>query len=89
GIWEMRGEPQHYLHSRLMCWVAVDRAVRLGAKRSLAMPRSSWVQARDAIRSDIRDNFWHQERGHFVVTRHGEYVDAAMLLMPLVRFVGA
>ncbi|ATZ11093.1 glycoside hydrolase family 15 protein [Erwinia amylovora] len=89
GIWEMRGEPQHYLHSRLMCWVAVDRAVRLGDKRSLAMPRSSWVQARDAIRSDIRDNFWHQERGHFVATRHGEYVDAAMLLMPLVRFVGA
>ncbi len=89
GIWEMRGEPQHYLHSRLMCWVAVDRALRLGDKRSLAMPRSSWVQAHDAIRSDIRDNFWHQERGHFVATRHGEFVDAAMLLMPLVRFVGA
>ncbi|WP_456309529.1 glycoside hydrolase family 15 protein [Serratia proteamaculans] len=89
GIWEMRGEPQHFLHSRLMCWVALDRALRLGEKRSLSMPAERWTAARDAIRSDIWENFWHKEAGHFVATRHGEFVDASMLLMPLVRFVGA
>lgn len=89
GIWEMRGEPQHFLHSRLMCWVALDRALRLGEKRSLSMPAARWTSARDAIRSDIWQNFWHKDAGHFVATRHGEFVDASMLLMPLVRFVGA
>ncbi|MEJ5077538.1 glycoside hydrolase family 15 protein [Erwinia sp. MYb535] len=89
GIWEMRGEPQHFLHSRLMCWVALDRALRLGEKRSLSMPAERWTAARDAIRSDIWENFWHKAAGHFVATRHGEFVDASMLLMPLVRFVGA
>lgn len=89
GIWEMRGEPQHFLHSRLMCWVALDRALRLGDKRSLSMPAERWTAARDAIRSDIWQNFWHKEAGHFVATRDGEFVDASMLLMPLVRFVGA
>lgn len=89
GIWEMRGEPQHFLHSRLMCWVALDRAVRLGEKRSLSFPYDRWCQQRDAIREDIWRNFWNAERGHFVSTRHGDFVDAAMLLMPLVRFVGA
>lgn len=89
GIWEMRGEPQHFLHSRLMCWVALDRALRLGEKRSLSMPAERWTAARDAIRSDIWKNFWHKDAGHFVATRDGEFVDASMLLMPLVRFVGA
>ncbi|WP_338569985.1 glycoside hydrolase family 15 protein [Erwinia billingiae] len=89
GIWEMRGEPQHFLHSRLMCWVALDRAVRLGEKRSLSFPYDRWCRARDAIREDIWKNFWNEERGHFVATRHGNFVDASMLLMPLVRFVGA
>lgn len=89
GIWEMRGEPQHFLHSRLMCWVAMDRAVRLAEKRSLAFPRDRWCQVRDEIREDIWQNFWNEERGHFVSTRQGEFVDASMLLMPLVRFVSA
>ncbi|WP_130834483.1 glycoside hydrolase family 15 protein [[Erwinia] mediterraneensis] len=89
GIWEMRGEPQHFLHSRLMCWVAIDRALRLALKRSLPMPYARWDQARSEIREDIWNNFWNAERGHFTATRHGEYLDASMLLMPLVRFVSA
>ncbi|WP_034913561.1 glycoside hydrolase family 15 protein [Erwinia sp. 9145] len=89
GIWEMRGEPQHFLHSRLMCWVALDRALRLGDKRSLSVNWERWGKARDAIRDDIWQNFWNADRGHFVATRHGDFVDASMLLMPLVRFVGA
>lgn len=89
GIWEMRGEPQHFIHSRLMSWVALDRALRLGMKRSLPMPYDRWDAARSAIRKDIWENFWSKERGHFVSTRHGDSLDAAMLLMPLVRFVSA
>ncbi|WP_017349434.1 glycoside hydrolase family 15 protein [Pantoea sp. A4] len=89
GIWEMRGEPEHFLHSRLMCWVALDRALRLGLKRSLPMPYARWDSARSAIRQDIWENFWHKEQGHFVSTRGGKHLDASMLLMPLVRFVSA
>ncbi len=89
GIWEMRGEPEHFLHSRLMCWVALDRALRLGMKRSLSMPYERWDRVRAEIRSDIWQNFWNKERGHFTATRHGDVLDASMLLMPLVRFVGA
>lgn len=89
GIWEMRGEPEHFLHSRLMCWVALDRAIRLGQKRSLSFPYERWLRIRDEIREDIWTNFWNEEQGHFVATRHGDFVDASMLLMPLVRFVGA
>ncbi|MDT3718816.1 glycoside hydrolase family 15 protein [Pseudomonas oryzihabitans] len=89
GIWEMRGEPEHFLHSRLMCWVAIDRALRLATKRSLPMPYERWYAARSAIQDDIWDNFWNAELGHFTSTRHGKSLDAAMLLMPLVRFVSA
>ncbi|SFM88152.1 Glucoamylase (glucan-1,4-alpha-glucosidase), GH15 family [Izhakiella capsodis] len=89
GIWEMRGEPEHFLHSRIMCWVALDRAIRLGEKRSLSMPYQRWNEARNQIRSDIWQNFWNPELRHFTSTRHGHYLDASMLLMPLVRFVGA
>lgn len=89
GIWEMRGEPQHFLHSRLMCWVAIDRALRLGMKRSLPMPYDRWDRARADIRADIWTHFWNQELGHFTSTRHGRDLDASMLLMPLFRFVGA
>ncbi|MFS2223313.1 glycoside hydrolase family 15 protein [Pantoea sp. B65] len=89
GIWEMRGEPQHFLHSRLMCWVALDRALRLGMKRSLSMPYQRWDKVRAEIRADIWQNFWNTARGHFSATRHGKSLDASMLLMPLVRFVGA
>ncbi len=89
GIWEMRREPQHFLHSRLMCWVAVDRAIRLASKRSLAAPFNRWIDARNLIYEDIWKNFWNEQKGHFVQTRGGESLDASLLLMPLVRFVSA
>lgn len=89
GIWEMRGETHHFLHSRLMCWVALDRAIRLASKRSLPAPFARWDQTRQAIYTDIWDNFWDEERGHFVQYRGGTALDGSMLLMPLVRFVSA
>jgi GH15 family glucan-1,4-alpha-glucosidase len=89
GIWEMRGEQHYFLHSRLMCWVAVDRAIRLASKRSLPAPFARWDQTRQAIYADIWDNFWNEERGHFVQHIGGTALDGSMLLMPLVRFVSA
>lgn len=89
GIWEMRGEQHHFLHSRLMCWVAMDRAIRLASKRSLPAPFARWDETRQAIYADIWENFWDEERGHFVQHIGGTALDGSMLLMPLVRFVSA
>jgi GH15 family glucan-1,4-alpha-glucosidase len=87
GIWEVRGGRKHFLHSRLMCWVAFDRAIRLGAKRSLAGPFDWMEKARAEIAEDIHNNFWNSELQSFVQFRGSSCVDAAVLLMPLVRFI--
>jgi GH15 family glucan-1,4-alpha-glucosidase len=87
GIWEVRGGRKHFLHSRLMCWVAFDRTIRLGAKRSLPGPFGWMEETRDAIVEDIHENFWNEELRTFVQYKGSTTVDAAMLLMPLVRFI--
>lgn len=87
GIWEFRGEKQHFLHSRLMCWVAIDRAFRLAAKRSLPAPLDRWRRVRDAIHADITDNFWNEERQCFVQAKGSAALDGATLLMPMMRFI--
>jgi GH15 family glucan-1,4-alpha-glucosidase len=87
GIWEVRGEPREFLYSRLMCWVAVDRATRLALKRSLPAPLDRWIRVRNEIYADIFDGFWHPGRKAFVGYKGGKELDAAALLMPLVRFV--
>jgi len=89
GIWEMRSQPRHFLHSRVMCWVALDRAIRLAKKRSLPAPLLAWAETRDALVSDIWSNFRHPEHGYFVQERGGTELDAALLMMPLVRFVSS
>lgn len=89
GIWEIRSKPRHHLHSRLMCWVAVDRAIRLASKRSLAAPFTTWIKVRNAIHDDIWRHFWNEDVGHFVQSKGSTELDAALLLMPLVRFVSA
>ncbi|MET3712802.1 GH15 family glucan-1,4-alpha-glucosidase [Sphingomonas trueperi] len=89
GIWEMRSEPRHFLHSRVMCWVALDRAIRLARKRSLPAPLVAWTEARDAIVDDVWKNFRHPEHGYFVQERGGTTLDAALLMLPLVRFVSS
>ncbi|WP_294255936.1 glycoside hydrolase family 15 protein [uncultured Sphingomonas sp.] len=89
GIWEMRSAPRHFLHSRVMCWVALDRAIRLAKKRSLPAPLVAWAEARDAIVDDVWKNFRHPEHGYFVQERGGTALDAALLMLPLVRFVSS
>src|ERR1700720_2271155 len=87
GIWEVRGVAREFLHSRLMCWVAFDRALRLGQKRSLSGPFDDWMRTRDAIREDIFTNFWNGELKSFVQSKGTRDLDASTLLMPLMRFI--
>jgi GH15 family glucan-1,4-alpha-glucosidase len=87
GIWEVRGGPREFLHSRLMCWVAFDRALRLAQKRSLSGPLEDWQRIRDAIRDDIFTNFWDDELQSFVQSKGTKDLDASVLLMPLMRFI--
>ena len=87
GIWEVRNGRSEFLYSRLMCWVALDRGIRLARKRSLPGPLERWREARDRIHEDIHERFWNDEVGAFVQTRGGHALDASCLLMPLVRFI--
>jgi GH15 family glucan-1,4-alpha-glucosidase len=87
GIWEVRGGAKEFLHSRVMCWVAFDRALRLADKRSLSGPLDEWRRARDEIRSDIFTNFWNDRLQSFVQSKGTEDLDASTLLMPMVRFI--
>src|SRR5579862_8379195 len=87
GIWEVRGGPREFLHSRVMCWVAFDRALRLAQKRSLSGPLDVWQATRDEIRHDIFTNFWDDELKSFVQAKGTNDLDAAALLMPMMRFI--
>lgn len=88
GIWEFRNGLRPLLHSRLMCWVTVDRALRLAEKRSLPAPLKRWFDTRDAIHADIHEHFWNEELNAFVLTPDSQRLDASTLMMPLVRFIG-
>jgi GH15 family glucan-1,4-alpha-glucosidase len=87
GIWEVRGGPREFLHSRLMCWVAFDRGLRLAQKRSLSAPVDAWLRTRDEIRTDIFTNFWDKDLQSFVQSKGAKDLDASVLLMPLMRFI--
>jgi len=88
GIWEVRGGAQEFLYSRVMCWVAVDRGLRLAQKRSFPAPWAKWTSVRDEIYRDVYENFWDPELQCFVQFKGSKAVDASALLMPLVKFIG-
>lgn len=87
GIWEVRGEPRHFVYSKLMCWVAVDRAVRLANKRSFPANHERWLKTRDDIYCEIMDQGWNESCKSFVQYYGSDRIDASLLLMPLVFFV--
>jgi GH15 family glucan-1,4-alpha-glucosidase len=86
GIWEARGEPKHYVSSKLMCWVAVDRGARLAELEGEAELHSRWAAAAEEIRADI---LTRGVSDHGVFRQHYETdaLDASTLLIPLVRFL--
>jgi len=87
GVWEVRGGRQHFVYSKLMCWVAVDRGLRLAEKRSFPADRDRWIAARDAIYEHIMEHGWNEERQAFTQQYDGDALDASTLMMPLVFFV--
>jgi len=87
GIWEVRGGRQEFLYSRLMCWVAIDRGVRLARKRSFPAPLAEWIATRDAIYNEIFREYWSAEKKAFMQYKGAATVDASCLLMPLVKFI--
>ena len=87
GIWEVRGGAQEFLYSRVMCWVAIDRGIRLARKRSFPAPLNHWITVRDLIYEDVFKNFWNHDLQAFVQHKGSSTLDAACLLMPLVKFI--
>ncbi len=87
GIWEVRSGREHFVYSKLMCWVALDRGLRLADKRSFPTPRERWTKERDAIYEAIMIEGWSASRNAFVRTFGGDDLDASNLIMPLVFFV--
>jgi GH15 family glucan-1,4-alpha-glucosidase len=87
GIWEVRGGRQHFTYSRLMCWVAIERAIRMARQRGLPGDLVRWLEVRDAITEQIMQRGWHPDRGAFVQHYDTDVLDASVLLMPLVKFI--
>lgn len=87
AIWEVRGGPRDFTYSKLMCWVALDRALRLADKRSFPSNRGAWLSSRDEIYETIMREGWCAERGAFVQSFGSDALDASTLTMPLVLFV--
>jgi pentatricopeptide repeat protein len=87
GIWEVRGGRRHFVYSKVMCWVALDRGLRLADKRSFPADRQRWIENRDAIYEEIMSRGWSPARKAFVQAYGSESLDAANLIMPLVFFV--
>ncbi|OKJ44962.1 glycoside hydrolase family 15 protein [Streptomyces sp. CB01580] len=87
GIWETRGKIQNFLYSQLMCWVAIERAMRIATHRGLPADMPRWAHARDAIYRRIMQRGWSTERRAFVQHEGEDVLDAAVLMMPLAKFI--
>jgi GH15 family glucan-1,4-alpha-glucosidase len=87
GIWETRGGRKRFTYSRLMSWVAVERAIRIATQRGLPADLVRWRSERDRIYHQVMDKGWSEERGAFVQHYDTKVVDASVLLMPMVKFI--
>jgi len=87
GIWEVRGEAQHFVHSKVMAWVALDRGLRIAAKRSFPADTDRWLKMRNLIYRQVMERGWDSKRKTFVQYYGGDSLDAAALVLPLVSFL--
>ncbi|MFD8782762.1 glycoside hydrolase family 15 protein [Kitasatospora sp. NPDC059599] len=87
GVWETRGGRKDFVYSRLMCWVAIERAVRIANRRGLPADLARWQRSRDAIYRQIMRQGWSAERGAFVQGLGDDVLDASVLMMPMAKFV--
>ena len=89
GIWEVRGPRQHFTHSKVLAWVAADRAVKAVTRFGQVGPLRRWEALRDQIHAEVCDRAFNSDRGAFVQAYGSEHLDASVLLMPLVGFLPA
>jgi GH15 family glucan-1,4-alpha-glucosidase len=87
GIWESRGPPRHYVHSKALCWLAVNRGLELAKRLGRLRGTEHWPGERDAIRASIEAQGVDPQRGCFVQAYGSRAVDASLLRLPLVGFV--
>jgi GH15 family glucan-1,4-alpha-glucosidase len=87
GIWELRGQPRHLVHSKVMCWVALDRGLRLADEVGFPAPVERWTATRAAIRAAVEGHGYDPGRGVFTQAFERPELDAALLLLPSVGFV--
>jgi GH15 family glucan-1,4-alpha-glucosidase len=87
GIWETRGGRKNFVYSRLMCWVAIERAMRVAIHRGLPAEIPRWRHARDAIYRQIMRHGWSPRLHAFVQHFGGDVLDASVLMMPMAKFV--
>lgn len=87
GIWELRQTPQHHSYSRLMCWVAVDRGIKIAEMEGWPYDQARWTRTRDAIRADLLERGWNAQRGAFTMTYGEPHLDASLLVLPAVGFL--
>ena len=87
GIWEMRNRQEHFVYSKVMNWVALDRGLRLADKRALPANRAKWLSERDKIYEEVMTQGWNEKRKAFTQFYGSEDLDASLLIMPLVFFM--
>ena len=87
GIWESRGEPQQFTYSKIMAWVAFDRAVHAASQLGCDAPVDRWKQIRDAIHNEVCEKGFNNEMGSFVQVYGSKELDASLLVLPLVGFL--
>ena len=88
-MWEMRGEPRHHLSSKVLCWVALDRAVRLADQLGDYARTEEWEAARDEIRAAVLERGWSKTKQAYAQAFDSDELDAAQLLMPILGFLPA
>jgi GH15 family glucan-1,4-alpha-glucosidase len=89
GLWEMRGPPRHFVYSKVMCWLALERGINLARDHGRECNVDGWIQCRDRIRADIEEKGIDAKRGCFVQAYGTRDLDASLLRLPLVGFVRA
>ena len=89
GIWEIRGQPRHFLYSKLMCWVALDRAIALADWLGAADRVTDWQRSREEIRAAIEQHGWSERAGAFTQALGSDQLDASALMIPITGFLPA
>jgi GH15 family glucan-1,4-alpha-glucosidase len=89
GIWEVRGPARHFTHSKVMAWVAFDRAIRMHKDHEFSGPVEQWIACRDEIRDTVLRDGWNEQKQSFTQYFGGDELDASLLQMPIVGFLQA